>query len=73
MYVRNIYNYFHDFRRPVEYATMEINIVIENGQSLKLHQMHQFDVSLSSAASAKPNKNKGYPAYQWAAGRVRSG
>ena len=32
------YNYFHDFKRPVEYATMKIEILIENGRSLKLRQ-----------------------------------
>src|ERR1700733_906086 len=35
-YVKNVYNYFHDFRIPVEYATMKIEITIENGRSLKL-------------------------------------
>jgi hypothetical protein len=51
---------------------MDIEIVIENGQSLKLCQTHQFNVSLSSATSTKLTKNEGYPAHQWAAGRVRS-
>jgi hypothetical protein len=75
MYVDNIYNYFCDFRRPVNHATMKIKITIENGWSLKLHQMRQVDASpmhLSSIASTKPTKNKSYPAYKWAARRVRS-
>jgi hypothetical protein len=41
MYVKNTYNYFHDFRTPVEYATREIKIAIENGRNLKLRQMWQ--------------------------------
>jgi hypothetical protein len=27
IYVENLHNYFHDFRRPVKYATMKIDIV----------------------------------------------
>jgi hypothetical protein len=27
IYVENVHNYFHDFRRPVKYATMKIDIV----------------------------------------------
>ena len=33
-----MYKYLHDFRMPVENATIEITIAIENGWSLKLHQ-----------------------------------
>ena len=36
MYVENVYNYFHDFRTAVKYATIKIEITIENGRSLKL-------------------------------------
>ena len=38
MYVERVYKYLHDFRMPVENATIEITIAIENGWSLKLHQ-----------------------------------
>ena len=39
MFVQSLYNYFHNFRRPARYATMKIEIVIENGWNLKLCQM----------------------------------
>ena len=52
----NAYNYFHDFKKPVEYATVKIEILIENGRSLKLHQMHQVNaLSLSSTTSTQQN------------------
>jgi hypothetical protein len=75
MYIENTFNYFQEFRRPVKYAMMEIEIVIENSRSLKLRQTRQVDhqVSLiSSTASMKPSKDRGYPACQWAERRVRS-
>ena len=43
MYVGSIYNYFHDFRSFLKYATIQIEIVIENGRSLKLRQTRQVD------------------------------
>jgi hypothetical protein len=36
MYVESIYDYFRDFRKPVNCATMKMEITIENGRSLKL-------------------------------------
>ena len=53
MYVQNTYYYFHDFRSLVKYATMQIEVEIKNGWSLKLCQMRQVDVF----ASASPNFN----------------
>ena len=38
MYVQNIYTILHDFRRPVESATIEIEITIGNDRNLKLRQ-----------------------------------
>jgi hypothetical protein len=38
MYMKRMFEYLHDFRMPVESATIEIAIAIENDQSLKLHQ-----------------------------------
>jgi len=64
---------FYDFRRSVEYATMKIEIAIENGRSLKHHQTRQVDASLSSTTSTQPTTNEGYTAHQWAVRRVRSG
>src|ERR1700729_4286303 len=46
MYVKNIYTILHDFRRPVESATIKIEITIGNDQNLKLHQTRQADVVL---------------------------
>ena len=57
MYVENIYNHFHDFRRPLNCVAMKFEIVIENSQfetppnmtsqreySLRpLHPLHQTD------------------------------
>ena len=53
MYVENIYNYFYDFRRPVKYATMEIEIAIENSRSLKLRQTLRVQMSPCSANQTK--------------------
>jgi hypothetical protein len=65
MYVESIYNYFHDFRTPVKYATMTIKIGIENSWSLKLCQTQQVGMeSLSFTTSMQITKNEGYPAYQ---------
>ena len=50
--------------RPVKYATMKIEIMIENGRSLKLHQTQQVKVSLSSTTSMQPTTNKHYTAHQ---------
>ena len=41
MYVKSTFKYLHNFRMPVESATIEIVIVIKNGRSLKLRQMRQ--------------------------------
>ena len=37
-YVESVFNYFDDFKMTVIYATMKIEIMIENGWSLKLRQ-----------------------------------
>jgi hypothetical protein len=59
--VTNAYNYFHDFKKRVEYATMKIEILIENGRSLKLRQMRRVNaLSLSSTTSTQPTENDGY-------------
>jgi hypothetical protein len=73
MYVKDTYNYFHDFKTPVKYAMREIKIVIENGRSLKLRQTRQVEASLLSTTGMQPTTNKGYTAHQWAVRRVRSG
>ena len=53
MYVGSTYKYLHDFRKPVESATIEIATAIENHRSLKLlqtrqdrtpHRLHQTDL-----------------------------
>jgi hypothetical protein len=36
MYVESTYNYFRDFIKPVNCATMKMEIAIKNSQSLKL-------------------------------------
>lgn len=56
MYVENIYNYVHNFRRLVKYAPLKIEIVIENGWSLKLHQTHQVNTSPSIHCKHKTNQ-----------------
>ena len=38
IYVESIFNHFHDFKIAVTYATMKIEIAIENRWSLKLCQ-----------------------------------
>jgi hypothetical protein len=43
VYIMNVSNNFHNFRRLVKYATMKIESMIENGWSLKLHQTQQVD------------------------------
>jgi hypothetical protein len=59
-YVENIYNYFYNFKSPVEYAMMKIEITIRNGQSLELCQMRQVAfLSLSSATSTQLTTNRG--------------
>ena len=45
MYVENVCNYFHDFRRPVKCATITFEIAIENVWSLKLCKTQQVDVN----------------------------
>jgi hypothetical protein len=55
MYVKNIYNYFHDFKTPVEYATREIKIAIENGRSLKLCQTWQVNTLTSRPPPPQPH------------------
>jgi hypothetical protein len=54
MYVKNTYEYFHDFRTPVEYAMREIKIVIENSRSLKLHQTQQVNTLTSHPPPPQP-------------------
>ena len=61
MYVGNAYNYFHDFRRPVKCATIKIEVVIENGRSLKLRQTRQVDASILLQASSIAPTNDGRP------------
>src|ERR1700683_4419830 len=39
MYVESIHNYFSDFRKPVNCATMKMEITIENSRSLKLRHI----------------------------------
>jgi hypothetical protein len=39
--MESTFEYLHDFRMPVESATIEIAIAIKNDQSLKLHQTQQ--------------------------------
>src|ERR1700683_30107 len=59
MYIDSTYNYIHDFRRLLKYATMKVESAIENGRSLKLHQMRQVaSPSLSSTTSTQPTTNK---------------
>ena len=55
MYVENLYNYFHNFSIPVKCATMKIEIAIENGRSLKLHQT-RLEVLFVSTSSTAPNR-----------------
>ena len=69
MYVERLYNYFHDFMSPVEYAMMKFKIAIENDWSLKLHQTRQVNVSLSFTSPTQPTTNKGHTARQWAVRR----
>jgi hypothetical protein len=70
VYVESIYNYFHDFMSPVEYATMKIEIAIENDRSLKLCQTRQVNVS---ATPMQPTTNDRHTAHQWAVRRGGSG
>ena len=60
MYIDSTYNYIHDFRRFLKYATMKVESAIENGRSLKLRQTRQVDASptLSSTASTQPTTNE---------------
>jgi hypothetical protein len=52
--VTNIYNYFHNFKKPVKYAAIKIKDLIENGQSFKLRQMCRVNMlSLSSTTSTQ--------------------
>ena len=56
IYVTNVYNYFHDFKKPEKYATIKIEILIENGQSLKLRQTRWVNTtSLLSTTSTQQN------------------
>ena len=59
----------------ITYATMKIEIMIENGRSLNLRQTRQVNASesLSSTTSTQLTTNEGYTAHQWAVRRVRSG
>jgi hypothetical protein len=70
MYVEMIYNYFHDFMSPVEYATMKIEITIENDRSLKLRQTGQVN---ASTTPTQPTTNDGHTARQWAVRRGGNG
>jgi hypothetical protein len=76
MYIKSIYKYLHDFIMPVESATIEIAIAIENGWSLKLRQTRQV-VAFATASSptrstsnARPSGH--YPTRSWVSGRDRS-
>jgi hypothetical protein len=67
VYVESVYNYFHDFRTAVKYATINIEIAIENGRSLKLRQTRpKVDASLIYCEH-DATKDGGYPACQWVA------
>jgi hypothetical protein len=68
IYVENIHNYFHDFRRPVKYATMKINIARRKWSEFETPP----NASVQSATT-KPTKNEVHPACKWAAGWVRGG
>ena len=55
--MKNAYNYFHDFKKPVEYATIKFENSIENGRSLKLRQTRRVNASsLSSITSTQQNR-----------------
>jgi hypothetical protein len=73
MYVEMIYNYFHDFISPVEYAMMKIEIVIENDRSLKLRQTRQMRQVNASTTPTQPTTNNGHTARQWAVRRGGNG
>ena len=53
MYVKNTYTILHDFRRPVESATIKIEITIGNDQNLKLHPTRQANVLSSSTSTVR--------------------
>jgi hypothetical protein len=57
MYVKNVENYFHNFRRPTKYSTMKTEIAIENGWSLELHQMLSTLCRCSPAHSSTTTKH----------------
>jgi hypothetical protein len=67
MYVDRTHQYFHYFRRAEKCAMMKIEIAIENGQSLKLRQMHAI-VFKSSTASTKLITTNEQMTSQWAGG-----
>ena len=74
MYVGSTYNYFHDFRSFLKYATIQIEIVIENGRSLKLRQtwLNMFAFMLPPTQSTPNARPLGhYLTYSWVSGRVR--
>jgi hypothetical protein len=60
VYVERLYNYFHDFMSPVEYATMKFEIAIENDRSLKLRQTRQVNTSLSSTTHTTDHKRRSH-------------
>ena len=67
MYVENVNNYFHDFRRLAKCAMIKFKIVIENSWSLKLHQTNLCVVLVSSTTQSAPNGRlvSQYPAHLW--------
>ena len=76
MYVESIYNYFHDFRRPVKCATIKFEIMIEKIQSLKLCQMQQVGVSMPCVHFIHFSRlitNKGHPTPMCSREGYRSG
>jgi hypothetical protein len=76
MYVENVYNYFHNFRISVKCATIKIEIAIENGRSLKLHQTRQVDVialHIRFVHFSGPTTNEGHPTPMGPGGGCMSG
>jgi hypothetical protein len=59
MYVKSLYHYFHDFRKPVRNAAPKSKRVIENGRSLKLRQMRQGDAIVFALSSLNHHQTRG--------------
>ena len=55
MYVKNIYAILHDFRRPVESATIEIEITIGNDRNLKLRQTSDKPTHCDTVSTSLPH------------------